>query len=57
MTQEPTYNTSIRLYLRDVEEMERIFGYGWSGQIREIIHRYLRERRQRLQHYQEADND
>jgi len=48
MNEQPLFLTSIRLYLNDVEELERIYGRGWSGYVREIIHRYLRERRSKV---------
>jgi hypothetical protein len=47
MKENPIYRTTVWLYLRDVEDLERIYGRGWSSQVREIIHRHLRERRAR----------
>jgi hypothetical protein len=36
---------TINLYRADVAEMERIFGYGWSAELRELLHNYLNKRR------------
>jgi hypothetical protein len=31
------------LYEEDIEYLESFFGYGWSAQIREIVHDWVRE--------------
>ena len=36
---------TINLYRDDVAEMERIFGHGWSAELRELLHNYLVRRR------------
>jgi len=36
---------TLNLYRADVAEMERIFGYGWSAELRELLHNYLVKRR------------
>jgi len=57
MNTSPTYLTSIRLYLHDVEELERIYGRGWTGYVREIIHRHLRERRSKVNYGVQDEHD
>jgi len=42
---EPSYKTQLYLYYKDVVEMERIYGRGWTGIIRELVRQHLRERK------------
>ena len=42
---EPGRKISVDIYLADYEELKRIYGYGWSGQVRMIIRDHLRIRR------------
>ena len=36
---------TLNLYRADVDEMEHVFGYGWSAELRELLHNYLVRRR------------
>ena len=36
---------TLNLYRADVDEMEQVFGYGWSAELRELLHNYLARRR------------
>jgi hypothetical protein len=36
---------TLNLYHADVEEMKRLFGYGWSAELRELLHKYLERRK------------
>jgi len=36
---------TLNLYRADVAELEALFGYGWSAELRELVHRYLERRR------------
>jgi hypothetical protein len=42
---EPTYKTILQIYYTDAVEMERIYGRGWTGIIRELVRQHLRERK------------
>ncbi len=36
---------TINVFTKDLEALKRQEGFGWSGKIRELIRRYLNERR------------
>lgn len=38
----PLRKVTINLYEEDVQRAETLFGYGWSEQLREIIHEALK---------------
>jgi hypothetical protein len=42
---EPTYKTILHIYYADAVEMERIYGRGWTGIIRELVRQHLKERK------------
>lgn len=37
---------TLNLFDADVEELSRIYGYGWSERVREMIHQYLKNRKE-----------
>jgi hypothetical protein len=39
---EPLRKVTLNLYDKDVEELQRLHGWGWSELVRELIHGYLR---------------
>jgi hypothetical protein len=39
------HRTNLNLYTDDVEWLQKTYGYGWTEQAREIIHRHLHEKR------------
>lgn len=38
---EPLHKTNINLYQRDVEDMKRVYGYGWSEVVRNLVRQHL----------------
>lgn len=42
---EPLKKVTLNLYVADVETMERLHGWGWSEIVRQLIRRYLQDRR------------
>ncbi len=39
---EPLHKTNINLYASDVEDMKRMYGYGWSEVVRNILRKHVR---------------
>lgn len=37
----PLRKTTLNLYLADVSVLERHYGFGWSEQVRQIVHRHV----------------
>ncbi len=41
----PLYKkVTLNLYLADVQDLARLYGYGWSERVRELIHDHLRNK-------------
>lgn len=38
---EPLHKTNINLYASDVEDMKRVYGYGWSEVVRKLVRQHL----------------
>lgn len=38
---EPLHKTNINLYQRDVEDMKRVYGWGWSEVIRNLVRKHM----------------
>lgn len=38
---EPLHKTNINLYVRDVEDMKALYGYGWSEIVRNLVRQHL----------------
>lgn len=38
---EPLHKTNINLYASDVEDMKRVYGYGWSEVIRNLVRKHV----------------
>lgn len=47
MTRSDLRKVTLNLYDADVAEMERLFGWGWSAELRQLLHNYLEKRRER----------
>lgn len=50
MTNTPFHRTNLNLYAEDVEFMQRMFGRGWTEQVRDIIHQELKAIKERTKH-------
>lgn len=49
---EPIKKVLINIYEADVEEMKALYGWGWTGQVRDLVREHLKEkRRQRDEYY------
>lgn len=53
----PLRKVLMNFYRDDVEELERIFGNGWTSEVREIVSRHLRGRRFIEQEIQESTHE
>lgn len=38
---EPLHKTNINLYAADVEDMKRLYGYGWSEVVRKLVRYHI----------------
>ncbi len=36
---------TLNLYAKDAEEMKRLYGWGWSEKVRQLIRRHLEDRK------------
>lgn len=39
---------TLNIYRRDAEELERIYQWGWSEKVRQLVRQHLQEMRRRL---------
>lgn len=39
---EPLHKTNINLYSTDVEDMKKLYGYGWSEVVRNLVRKHVR---------------
>lgn len=42
---EPIYKATVALFYHDAVEMERIYGRGWTGIVRDLVRAHLKERK------------
>jgi hypothetical protein len=46
LSEEPLQKITLNLFRRDYEELQRIYGQGYSTEIRKLVRKHLKERRQ-----------
>jgi hypothetical protein len=46
LAEEPLQKVTLNLFHKDYLEFQAIYGQGWSKEIRRLVRRHLRERRQ-----------
>jgi len=44
---EPLTKCTLNIYSTDIAEMKKVFGYGWSEQVRRYVREGMRRRRNR----------
>lgn len=45
---EPFHKTNINLYASDVEDLKRLYGFGWSEVVRKLVRLHLDRKKQGL---------
>lgn len=51
---EPLHKTNINLYSTDVEDMKKLYGYGWSEVVRNLVRSHVAKK---FQNEQEDENE
>jgi hypothetical protein len=51
----PVRKVAINLYESDCKSLERKFGRGWTGKVRDLVHRYVREQHRKAMENGDAD--
>lgn len=46
---EPLHKTNINLYSTDVEDMKKLYGYGWSEVVRNLVRSHVAKKFQNKQ--------
>lgn len=57
---EPLHRTNINLFASDVLDLKRLYGWGWTEKVRELVHAHLKQLVQRhlgVQSHPEDEED